>query len=335
MTIIIVFIFFILLLILPFLPGIAERVSKHDADPLFINMDYVRDPRYFPKSFKSFLQKATAGFVIGPEIRDVHLSKQEKIQFTKSLIVAADGKINHLLYIHGSLVTGDNAQIIKDAYATGDVSIGVNNIIRVLVAEGKMAIASGTKIERWLDAGSIMTVGENCNLGICASSGDKIYIDQNCLFRRLYGMPIITGNEQAAAALPKADFLPLTSAFVRMKDREIPAGTVIDKHIVFTKDLNIGRNTVFMGDLKSYGNVVIKEDVIIYGSVFADGDIYISAGTKIGGNVFSQKAVYIEKQVVIGRADAVKSVVGKKMVGIEQNVTIYGYVTTEGDGITV
>ena len=103
---------------------------------------------------------------------------------------------------------------------------------------------------------------------------------------------------------------------------------------MFTEDVNIGHDAILMGDVKSYGNVVIEENATIYGNVFADGDIYINSGAKIGGNVFSQKAVYIAMQAVISRPDVIKSVVGKKKVRIEQNVTIYGYVTTEGDGIT-
>jgi UDP-3-O-[3-hydroxymyristoyl] glucosamine N-acyltransferase len=336
MTILIVFLLFLLLLILPFLPGIIELVRKDDAEPLFIHMDYAKDPRYFGKSFKHILRQAAAGLTVGPEIRDLQLSKQEKVQITESLVVSANREIDHVLYIQGNLITGDHAYLIKGAYATGDVSLGVNNTIHVLVADGNISVASGTKFGRWLDADGTIAVGENCNLGICASSGDKLYLDQNCIFRRLFGMPIITGNTQATAVsvLPKAVFLPLTPAFVRKKDREIPAGTVIDKHIVFTRDVNIGRDAILMGDVKSYGNVVIEENVTIHGNVFADGDIYIGSGAKIDGNVFSQKAVYIAKQVVISRPDVIKSVVGKKMVSIEQNVTIHGYVTTEGDGIT-
>jgi len=205
----------------------------------------------------------------------------------------------------------------------------------VLVAEGKMVIANGTKIERWLDAEGTITVEENCNLGICTSSGNKLYIDQNCLFRRLYGMPIITGNELAVVALPKADFPPLTSAFVRTKDREIPAGTVIDKHIVFTKDVKIGRNAVFMGDVKSYGNVVIEENVIIYGSVFADGDIRLGSRTIVLGNIFSQGSIFLSARAKISRPNVLKSVIGKKGVNIEKGVIIYGYVATEGQGMTI
>jgi predicted acyltransferase (DUF342 family) len=336
MTILIVFILFLLLLILPFLPGIIELLRKDDAEPLFIHMDYAKDPRYFGKSFKYILRQAAAGVTVGPEIRDLQLSKQEKAQITESLVVSVNREIDHLLYIQGNLVTRDHACLTKGAYVTGDVSLGVNNTIHILVADGNIAVAAGTKFGRWLDADGTIAVEENCNLGICASSGDKLYLDQNCIFRRLFGMPIITGDVHTsmAAALPKAEFIPLTPAFVRKKDSEIPAGTVIDKHMVFTRDVNIGRDAILMGDVKSYGNIVIEDNVTIYGNIFADGDIYIGSGAKIGGNVFSQEAVYIAKQVVISRPDVIKSVVGKKTVSIEQNVTIYGYVTTEGDGIT-
>ena len=68
MMISIVFVLFIMLFFLPFLPGIAELVRKEDADPLYIAMDYIKDPRYFGKSFKELLHQATDGFTSAPGI---------------------------------------------------------------------------------------------------------------------------------------------------------------------------------------------------------------------------------------------------------------------------
>ncbi len=334
MIIFLVFLALLVLLIIPFLPGIAEIIRKKDANALFIPEHYARNPRYFGISFKQIIKHAAAGFTADTEIHDALLSKKEKLEILNSTKVPTGEKIDYLLYIKGDLTSDDNVRFLKEVYITGDALIGANNIVQVIAADGNVKVASGTQFLRWLDAEGTIEVGKNCNLGICASSGDKLYLAQNCLFRRLFGMPITTGNIKAAAALPKAEFLPLMSAFVRKKDREIPAGTVIDKHIVFTEDVNIGHDAILMGDVKSYGNVVIEENATIHGNVFADGDIYINSGAKIGGNVFSQKAVYIAMQAVISRPDVIKSVVGKKKVRIEQNVTIYGYVTTEGDGIT-
>ena len=47
-------------------------------------MNYIKDPRYFGKSFKQLLHQATDGFTAAPGIRDVQLSKKESLEITGS-----------------------------------------------------------------------------------------------------------------------------------------------------------------------------------------------------------------------------------------------------------
>ena len=124
-------------------------------------------------------------------------------------------------------------------------------------------------------------------------------------------------------------------SFVRIKDRTIPPGTIMGKNIVFPQDVQIGYGSILRGNIKSYGKLVLEDNVMIDGNLFADGDIIIGRGAIISGNVFSQKTVHISGGTVISRPDTIKSVIGKKSVRIEENVTIYGYVTTEGEGVVV
>jgi predicted acyltransferase (DUF342 family) len=86
------------------------------------------------------------------------------------------------------------------------------------------------------------------------------------------------------------------------------------------------------GSPAPYGELVLEANVIIDGSVFADGEIIVGPNANISGHIFSQKAVYICERTVISCPTTLKTVIGKKSVSIEQNVTIYGYVLTEGDG---
>jgi predicted acyltransferase (DUF342 family) len=337
MFILLIFILFLLLFLLPFLPGIIELIKKHDAKPLFISMDYVRNPRYFGRSFKTMLHRATAGFTLGPGFREVQLSKKEEVELAHSLDVTANREVKHMLYVIGDLVSGDSAQFNKEVYVTGNADIGPNNIIQAMAGDGNVTVAGGVQFWRWLDADGDIDIGMNCNLGISVSSGGKLYLSNNCVFRRLFGMPIATGHniisviknfEVSSSGNP----LQHMSSYVRIKNRIIPPGKIVNRNIVFKYGVQIGHGCTFKGSIKSYGELVLEENVTVEGNVFADGDIFIGKNAKIGGHIFSQKSIHISEQAIVSRPDKIKSVIGNRSISFEKNVTIYGYVATEGNG---
>ena len=87
-------------------------------------------------------------------------------------------EVNHLLCVQGDLVSRGNAQFHKEVFVTGDVSMGSNNIIQVLAADGNVTIGTDVQLKRWLDADGDINIGAGCNLGISASSGRKLHLGQ-------------------------------------------------------------------------------------------------------------------------------------------------------------
>ena len=69
---------FLLLLALPFLPGIIELRKPQDDRALSINMDYSKDPRYFGNSFRGILTRALGTKSLSEGMKQVSLSKEEK-----------------------------------------------------------------------------------------------------------------------------------------------------------------------------------------------------------------------------------------------------------------
>ena len=94
----------------------------------------------------------------------------------------------------------------------------------------------------------------------------------------------------------------------------------------------IARDCRLLGNIKTHGNLIIGKNVEVSGNIFADGDIEIGEGSVISGNIFSQGSVHVLAGVEIGVSGKYKSVIGKKGMALDQNVTIYGYVMTEGIG---
>jgi predicted acyltransferase (DUF342 family) len=341
MYILITFLLFIFLFLLPFLPGILELYRKEDAEPLFISMDYMRNPRYFGKSFKKLIHRATAGFTLSPGMREIHLSKPETVELAHSFKVSGNREITHMLYVIGELVSDRNVQFNKEVYSTDNTIIGPNNIVRALASDLDITVSEGVQFQRWLDAEGDIEVGANCNLGISASAGNKLSMGENCIFRRLFAMPITTGHNNMASddrselSAISNELLPSGLSFIRKKDSLVPPGTIIDNNVVFPQDVLIGQGATIRGHVKSYGQIVIEPGVTIDGNVFADGDIFVGQDVRIRGHLFSQMSIHISKQTVISLPDKIKSVIGKKSISIEKDVTIYGYLATEGEGKTL
>lgn len=338
--IIMIFILFMLLFLLPFLPGLIELTRKEDAEPLFISMDYIRNPRYFGRSFKQIFHKATAGFTLSPGMREVKLSKTERLELINFLDVSEGREINHMLFVMGNLSSGSGARFNKEILVTGDADIGPENMIQAMAGQGNVSISKRSIIRRWLDADGYIHVGAECNLGISVSSGNALSVARNCAFRRLYGMPVVTGEydkEDAKEEKPPSfpESVPSPSSFVRMKDSFLMPGTISHDNIVFTRDVLIGSGSLLKGSVKCYGKIVLQDNVTIEGNLIADGDIIVGPNAKIGGHIFSQMSVHISENTVCSAPERIKSVIGKRSIDIDRNVVIYGYITTEGEGKTI
>lgn len=336
----VVFALFILMLLFPFLPGIIELIREEDSQPLYIPMDYMRNPRYFGISFKKILSRAVGDLQLKNGRYNVVLSKKEKVKVCNSLEVADGSEFNMLFFIKGDLSTGTHVLFEKELHVNGNVVTGAQNVIQALNSEGRASIGPDTVFRRWLDAEGDIAIARNCNLGISVASGGRLSLGPRCIFRRLYGMPVVIGGIDAASDIERStDFEENTlseskseSTFIRRGERSISPGTVLEGHTVFTGKVTIGTGSVIKGTIKSYDRLELEDNVVVHGNVFSDDDIIIGRKARIGGNVFSQKTVHIAENAIVGDPGKVKSVIGKRSIQLEKNVMVYGFVSTEGDG---
>ncbi len=341
MIIILAFAALVLMFVCPFLPGIIEYYQKTDADPLFVPIDFSRTPRYFGASFRHILSASLNDIDLeNDQIADIMLSKKEKVEITADKIIPSGERIDHILNVRGNLKSGRNVTFNTNIFATGNVFLGEANHIHVLASDGNVSIAQGAKIDRWVDAEEVLDVAANCDLGISATSGGVLRVAEKNQFRRLYGMPIvagINGQPQPVASENKlsAEVNLPDNSFIRRRKKRVNDNTEVAQNIVFEKSVKIGSGCVFRGAVKSYGNIDIKDNVAIYGNVFADGDVRVGKGSVVLGNIFSQGSIYLASGAKISHPGVFKSVIGKKAVKIEKGVIVYGYVATEGEGLTL
>ncbi|MCE5194229.1 MAG: hypothetical protein LLF28_02055 [Nitrospiraceae bacterium] len=330
MSIMLIFIGFFILIMIPFIPGIIEMLRPKDSDPLFIKMDYTKDPRYFGTAFKSLLKESLSDLKEGN--KDVRLSKDEVVKISSSENIKRNTEVSTIIYFLGKLESEDNVKFDKEIYVADSVEIGANGIVRAIACDRDISLSENVNVIRWLDAEGKITAENGCDLGISSSCSKEFRIADNCRFKRILGSPVITfrkSNGRMSVSNKERHAILVDDE----KCTVIPENTETAKTIIIKQDLLIKDNCIFRESVKAYGNIIIGKNVQISGNLFSEKSIDILEGSQIKGNVFSQGHIQIRNNVEIGTNNKMKSVIGKKGVLIGQDVTIHGYIMTEGAGL--
>jgi predicted acyltransferase (DUF342 family) len=341
-------IIFLLLMLLPFIPAIKELLKPKDFRALFIKMDYSKNPRYFDRAFKNLLEKALKEAGDEPGLKRVQLSKTELVEVSDSKTVPDHESVNNILYVKKSFVSGEGVRLNKEVFVKESAVIGEKNILRAIACDGSITISDGTRITRWAGTDGNIMVGQGCVLGKLCSCGGLLEINKECLFKILYGNPIITyalqdGNRNPGDEAKEKEGLarPVPAEVKNIEDLawyssekyfSIPPFSMIEGDIISKKNLTLKEGCITTGSLKAYGNVVLEKNVTVNGNIFAEGKIVIGANCSIMGDIFSQKYIRIAGGVCVGKEKTIKSVIGKKGIELTYNTTIFGYVLTEGTG---
>jgi len=340
---------FLSMILIPFIPGIIETFRPKDDYPLPVKMDYSKDPRFFGKSFRAKLNQPASQVLANNSLSTesnmqfVTISREEKAEFITDKEININSTVHHVLYVQNSLKTNSNVRFLKEIYIRGNAYIGENNTIRALAADGKIVLGTLSNIMRWVDAIGSIEVGEGCNLGVSVSTESYLKIGKHCVFKRLYGLPIMTYNTietKLVAGFPNPPEVltnPVSTiedtTILLAKDYKITSDQEVEKDIIAKDNLIIEDEAIIEGTLRVYGNVVLGKNVVCFGNVFAEGNIDIQENTVVIGNLFSQSIITLANGVRIGTKEASKSVIGKKQIILSENVVIFGYVLTEGSGV--
>ena len=313
---------------LPFLPGIIELIKKEDANHLFVSMDYTKESRFFARSFKDKLTKATQDGNVNPGLYDLQLSRPEVLEIMEDQEISDNTRFQNISLFKFDLITGRNVTADKEIYVRGSAHIGEKNQLRALAADQDVYLAQGTKIHRWVDAENNLYIEQMCHLGMSATAGGKITLTSGCRFKRLSGDPISTLSPVEGRSPGRGLAKPILSS---SKHRDILSKEE-SADIIERGGVTIHARTLIRQAVRTYGDLILQDQVVIQGNLFAEGDIEIGPGSQIHGNIFSQGKVFLKEHVTVGTPGMVKSVIGKKGVVLGYGVAIYGYIGTEGTG---
>ena len=234
----------------------------------------------------------------------------------------------------------------KEIYSAENFIKGSNEgSLRAAYAKKRMVLSDNTIVERWVDAEETIAIYDDCDLGLSASSGHRMSIGKDCLFKRLYSQEIHIGQYPQNLKDPMKERGYKT--FDTTKNPKVVRSIkTIDEDLlneygeaditVLTKyDFTVPESMVVRGDVRSEKSLRLEENVIICGNVFAEENIYISKNATVLGNVFTQGSIYVEEGVMIGHPGKIVSVIARDNIVLEKNITVFGYVSAGHGGKVV
>ena len=327
---------FIVMLFFAFLPGWIEIKRKKDDKSMHINNNYVKDPEYFAKSFKKLLLKRVKDLRAIEDGQELELSKGEIINCPPQNIEPASGSYKHITLFKQAVSIMPHSQFLKEMVCLKQVQVGQGTLLRAGLCKEGCYLANQVQVIRWLDAKKIVA-GENCDLGISATAKEMLLLGKGCHFTRLYA-PIIKVGVDGVETVQATDLSFPKPAYNAFWDdsKDIEEGKLYEVNIVKRHgDLVVKPGAIVTGSIKGYGKITIANQATVLGNVFGRKDIIIEAGARVWGDVFSNGMVEMWPNSSIGQSGKCKSLVTRDGIKLHQNSRIYGYVSTDGEGIVL
>lgn len=120
---------------------------------------------------------------------------------------------------------------------------------------------------------------------------------------------------------------------VRLRNN-VKTGTHPDKNYIIAKaELTVGSYSSILGNVRGDDEVTFDEHVNLEGNLFSESDIDLGPGNIIRQNIFTQSEIHFSEGVLVGRPGHIKSVIAKKGIDIDKDVTIHGFLSTDGTGV--
>lgn len=326
LTLIVIFLF-LLLSILPMLPMLKSIYKKEDVDPLYMDLDYILNPKFQAENFEKLLHSDDKRFTkisIGKElgVDSVPIKASYPLLFSSMEKVSLNGKIetNAILYSKEDIVTQNGSKIFA------------------LKSNGSITLGEKSTVDSWIDAARDVTIGKGAKINLVTAKSVKLY--SGVKFKRIYAdtigiYPLNTGDEDKKGIDINRD---KTRQYIEdevlylEKDDIIKKGSNINSDIVCRGNLIIEENCKILGSIKTNGTLEIENDTHIYGNIFSDKKIKINDNCYVFGNIFSHTYVDIGQNGQIGRYGLPKSIIGIKGIQIAGGTFLHNYILTYGEG---
>lgn len=303
---------------------------------LHIRQDYVRDPRYFGNSFRRMVQEALPADAEGV----LHLSRPEQCVFPEDAGALAEPAVDGLvLALKGEFRPEKPHVYHKEIYCAQDASLPAGSRFRALCGH-RIALARDCQCLRWVDGSGAVTVGEDCDLGLSASSGKLLTLGCRTGFQRLYAPEIRLAMApeglppHSPVPAPEKRNMPVLYDLRNLSERQSDSRGHVSASLITRWNLRILEGMTVEGNISGDRGVRVMKNALVYGNVFAGADVLLEEGARVLGNVFSQGSVRLGPGASVGQPGEIHSVIARKKIYFAGDNRVYGFVSALRGGTT-
>ena len=320
----------LLLLVLPFLPGLRELRRPKDAEPIRIDESFTRDPRFFGDSLRRKLAPFLEDLPELPARLAVELRRPETLAVYQDLHVPEGAHEDALVVALGAASLGRGARL-DETWVRGDAEVGEKAQVRALACDGGVTLGEGARILRWIDVEGHLLAETGADLGLSASASGAVRLSPGCTFRRIWGRPVFVRGETVTPA--PDDRLTIEDEVLWGRTRlSLPPGFRLESDVVSLTEVRIGDGALVVGTVKAHGPIVLGEGVRVRGHLISRKEIRIGNGARIFGNVFAERDVDIGSGAHVGRKGGTKTIYAGGRVRIGPGAAVLGWLIAERGG---
>jgi bifunctional N-acetylglucosamine-1-phosphate-uridyltransferase/glucosamine-1-phosphate-acetyltransferase GlmU-like protein len=317
------------MLLIPAIPALFEIFRPKDDTRLLIPEGYERDARFFGTSLRAMLAQFVAA-KHGESFREeVKLRTNEEVSWAPDMVIEAEKRVRGI-FVGDRVRVGQGAGI-RDAYALESLDVEDRVVARTLTSDGAMHIGESVQILRWIDANGEITVGSDSILGVSASSGSRITMDDHVEFERVWGSPVATRTDTTEPFEFDKREHKRRQKTIRIGQAQVDAG----KPMILYGAVRIERDTHIPSHVKVTGPLDIEPGVSIGGNVIVRGDVTLASDVTVSGHVFAEGTVRLGPRSRVGRRGGVKTVYAGRRMSIANDVEIEGWLVADTGGGTL
>ena len=326
LTTIVVFLF-LLLALLPMIPMLKSIYKKEDVDPLYMDLDYIFNPKFQVENFEKTLHSEDKKFTevaIGKELSmaSVPTKTLHPLLFSSIEKVVLNGKI------------GKNAIL----YSQEDIVMQNESNIFALKSDESIILEEKSSVSSWVDASKNVTIEKDANTNLVTAKSVRLHTGAK--FKRIYAdtigiYPLNEGDENKKGIdiiREKTRQYIEDEVLYLEKDDIIKKGSNINNDIVCRGDLIIEEDCKILGSIKTNGTLKVGSNTFVYGNIFSDKEIKINDNCYVFGNIFSHTYLEIGQNGQMGRYGLPKSIIGIKGIQIAGGTFLHNYILTYGEG---
>jgi cytoskeletal protein CcmA (bactofilin family) len=352
MNVLLFFVLLLVLLMLPFVPGMMELRRKQDAEPLRVVRNYEVNVMHFANRFREFidtqfgqdletvqnqaqtkpgkLDNGSEYCVLGPDMAIPFEEAENRSQETNRMFLAAS-----------DLSLSGNMRYLNELYANGTITGADESTYRAMLAGADIRLGQNSTLLRWMHAKDIQIASGGVMYGR-VSADRRIVITGPSRFQRLNAPQILFGKnmppEQTGPARQEIQPEDLTvkveeavGRWLIEDDLELADNSRIHASLVVTGNLRLGNNCEIYGSIKSHKPLHIQEGCIIHGSVVSVQDIHIGAGASIMGPLISEANIHIASNCRLG-ADSAPTTISAQEIHFQPDCVVHGTVWARSAG---